>query len=230
MPHPAFAGWGLRENILRRMKPHIYIDTAGAGNRGKRPKKKVMYSVSDLDAVARDLDRIARERLPDGLLQECLAGQEGSIRNLAIQIGIRWYIRLMDRPTTTTQWNPVKSMAVALRYAKLRHHKSVDHRFYNMEELTEHNGGSRPHPHVLPPEDWPEHSRLRAVFTAIDQALDLELITPANAAVARWLLSTGQSASRLAASLKVNRSSIYQHIGRIKQALGPILPDIEVQF
>ena len=178
-----------------------------------------------------------RSRLPDGVLGGALRNHEAEIRQDAVLIQLKWYLKqhrvlaaggARKRRNRHCCWNFPKAGAYALKYAKLRYIARLSTESGNHEALTEANGGVCQLAVDLPLWRLPKAVRQAMALCGIRLAADRCLISPGNANVARLVLDEGMSVARIAARHGVTRGAIYQQLRRVGAVVPAVMDEIEV--
>lgn len=182
-----------------------------------------------------DFDEATRSRLPDGVMGGVLRNHEAEIRQEAILIQLKWFLKnhggfggVQNQRNPHFDWNFPKAAAYALRYAKLRHIARLDAECGKQEPLTEANGGAYQHGVDMPLWKLPKAIRCAMALRGIRHAADRSLISAGNAEVARLVLEEGMSVARVAARRGVTRGAIYQQLSRLRVVMPAIMAEIEV--
>ncbi|MFN4874182.1 MAG: hypothetical protein ACK40T_09165 [Akkermansiaceae bacterium] len=174
------------------------------------------------EAMATELDQIAKNKLPDGCLNGLLKGKEADIRQDALILALRWF----GRDPSDKSWIPSRSMAYALRYIKMRYardlakQQTVSIEYPELLDVIASEAKSEglvsqsSHAHAM-------------VLSAIKQAIRSGRISSTNATIVLMILNDGQSTSEIAKNLKVTRGAVYQQIKRVRDELPAILDHIE---
>jgi hypothetical protein len=194
-------------------------------------------SVGKIDRVAVAIDEATRNRLPDGVMGGALRNHEEEIRQEAVLIQLRWYLKQHQGPAAGgarkrrnrhRTWNYSKAAAYALRYAKLRFIDRLVSESGNNEPLTEANGGVCRHDADLPLWKLPKAIRHAMALCGVRHAAERGLISAGNAEVAGLVLEEGMSVARVAARRGVTRGAIYQQLRRVVEVLPTVMEEIEV--
>ena len=182
-----------------------------------------------LEQIAEELTDRARQRLPDGVLQGILRGSEEDIRQEAILLALRWYLRddCENRDKPVEAWHAARAIAGALRIIKRDAIKDL------LDEADKrHRIDPMPtricHPVMVRACDWPTPVMRDFCHQAIRIAVRDRRISPLNAAVAEAVYVDGIQVLDLAARRKVHRSSIYQHLSRAQRHLRDVIESMEV--
>lgn len=183
---------------------------------------KVTKGVS-IEALASDLDQLAKAKLPDGCLHGILKGQEPEIRQDGVLLALRWF----GKCTSNETWVPAASIAHALRFTKLRYAR----------RLSKHLGHIQINEEIIPtslaldshdttPLSAKPHAAQMAI-QAIHKATQHGRISTSNAAIVLMILEDGQTVSTMAAKLKLTRGAIYHHLNQVRAILPSIVDNIE---
>jgi hypothetical protein len=187
-----------------------------------------------LDRLAIELDSLARKFLPNGVLRGTLSNQEDEIRNDAVILALRWFLRQDEQcgipggGEPLPAWHAPREIANALRFARLRYTDLMLKGALHTEPLDELNGGSTPHPSHLLPHEWPEPITRELLCRGIRLAAGLGRISHANASIARLVYLSGVPVSTVAACRGVHRSAVNQRLRRVNRVLREILEQIEI--
>jgi len=170
----------------------------------------------DIDAVAAELDYLAKAKLKDGCLGGNLSGYEPDIRQTAILMALRWWLN--QQHGKPGDWIPKKSISYALRYSKLRHLERIERRAeYSYDDHTDLRISE--HPHRLHESDYPEHSLLCMFETILHKCLKKGSISNSNAVVARMVYFEGQTIETAASAMGRHPSAISQQLRRVRLAV-----------
>jgi Sigma-70, region 4 len=201
-----------------------------------KPSKKLGNPISDplldpdIERTAKELDTLARQRLPDGVLQGDLTGCEAEIRQDSILLALSWYLRGLrdDVYRAKYPWIPARAIAKALRIHKRDRLKALAKHLKNCSGLPSSVELSSLHPAMIRPSDWSSSTMVRVVEEAIVTALRREMISSVNALIAMEVFVCGTSVKEISEQLGMNRSNIYQHLHRTKKITKVIIDRIEV--
>lgn len=180
-------------------------------------------SNEDLDLVAGELIRLAKTRLPNHVLKGVLTGYEEDIRQDAVILALRWYLK-----NNEPDWNAPRAIAAALKYIKgdflkLRNRESKAIRRLKDDLLT-----ALSHPTQLCSSDWSDAKLKTMIQDAVRLAVKSGRISHACASIALRIYVDEISAKDLAKQLNVHRSAIYQHLKRVRREIPEIIDGIEV--
>ena len=187
--------------------------------------------------MAAAFDEATRSRLPDGVLGGVLRNHEAEIRQDAVLIQLKWYLKhhrglaaggARKRQNRHCCWNFPKAAAYALKYAKLRYIARLAIKSGNNEPLSEANGGVCQHAVDLPLWRLPKAVRQAMALCGIRLAADRRLISAGNADVARLVIEEGMPVAGVAARHGVTRGAIYQQLRRVGAVVAAVMDDIEV--
>jgi DNA-directed RNA polymerase specialized sigma24 family protein len=178
----------------------------------------------DLEMVAEELVQRAESRLPNGVMTGHLDGYEDDIRQEAVLLALKWYIKqrrgIPDHEVS--DWNPAQAICAALKYCKLdliKKNTAEQHaRAAWAHEIHKHDleGGSHT-------EEWsPAEIRL-ILEKSILQALKNGRISHANASVAIQVYVYGVQVKALAKHLNRTKGAIHQHLVRVRQEIPEIV-------
>jgi DNA-directed RNA polymerase specialized sigma24 family protein len=184
---------------------------------------EVKFHDHDLEAVAEELVELARERLPNHVMKGSLIGCEDDIRQEAILLALKWYIRkqAVEPVHERACWNAAKAICAALRYCKLnaikRHEKEQQARrlFGAIQSQSMDQGYASG--------EWSPAEIRELVEQSIQQALKDGLITHLSASIAIQIYVDGVTVKELADSLSRTTGAIHQHLTRVRQAIPEII-------
>lgn len=183
--------------------------------------------------MARELSQMASRKLRNGCLDGCIRGFEDEIRQDAILLSLRWYVRgLSDDGGTAPRvpdWNPGRAIAHSLHFTKMRYARRYNHEANGSDGILEARVICM-HPACLHESELPTAHRMEMVREGIAQAQRRKIISPGNACVAELVLCDGVSVAEAAAQTGCHRSAIYQHLTRTRAALRMIIGNIEIPF
>lgn len=181
-----------------------------------------------LNEAAEELFRLAHERLPDHVLQGALTGHEEDIRQDAILMALRWFLRAEgDSDHSRKPWCSPRAIAAALRFVKLDYVSALKRQAMTLQSMPT-NPPITLHPVRLAPCDWPTPALQTMIQEAIKIALKDGRISHVNAGIALRVFVDLIPVRELAEQLKVHRSNIYQHLSRVRREIPDILSGIEV--
>ncbi|MEY4568763.1 MAG: hypothetical protein RLZZ398_202 [Verrucomicrobiota bacterium] len=187
-----------------------------------------------LDQVAGQLDELARLKLRDGRLDGILRGHEADIRQESILLALDWYVRGQPQDSIgggAAEWNAPKGIAAAMKFIRRRFVDVLKKQPANSSvSITEFDLGSVMHPSDIPAHEWPAHQAREMVRKGISKALKNGHISHSNATVARMVICDAEGTKVVAQRLKCHRSNVNQHVSKVRDALGPMMDDIEVPF
>ena len=201
-----------------------------------KPSKKKGETISDplldpdIERTAKELDTLARQRLPDGVFQGDLTGCEAEIRQDSILLALSWYMRGLkdDAHRAKYPWIPSRALAKALRVHKRDRLKALDKNRKRSCGIPSADEPISLHPAMVRPSDWSASTMVRVVEEAIVTALRRDQISSVNALIAMEVFVSGTSAKEISKHLGMNRSNIYQHLHRTKKVTKEIIDRIEV--
>jgi hypothetical protein len=197
-------------------------------------KQRKSYSDSlidpDIERTAKDLDTLARQRLPDGVLPPALRGSEAEIRQDAILLALKWYSRCLHDEAYRIKypWIPARALAKALRAQKRDRFKELDKKIKTSNYLPSADEPTSLHPAMIRPSDWSSSTMVRVMEEAIVTALRRDQISAVNAFIAMEVFVSGASINEIAKRLGMHRSNIYQHLHRTKKITEKNIHWIEV--
>lgn len=179
----------------------------------------------NFEAMATELDQLAKTKLPDGCLDGLLRGHEAEIRQDAVLLSLRWFARNLNQGG----WISARSLAYALRYIKMRYARDLSKKLNSlvivgadptlldliaMESHTERPMSTRSHASAM-------------VLQAIAQAKQSGRISATNADIVLMVLEDGQTVAQVAEKRQLTRGAVYQQINRVRATLPAILDQIE---
>ncbi len=180
-------------------------------------------SNEDLDCVAEELIRLAKSRLPNHILKGVLAGYEEDIRQDAVLLALRWYLR-NDEP----DWNIPRAIAAALKYIKGDLLKLRNRESKTMRRMKDDLPTALSHPTQLCSSDWSDAQLKTMIQKAVRLAVKSGRISHACASISLRIYVDEISVKDLAKQLNVHRSAIYQHLKRVRREIPDIVDGIEV--
>jgi len=188
-----------------------------------------------LSSLAVAIENECRLRLRDGSLRGLLQSQEAEIRQVACLNLLRNFLqgnrRLID---ATAEGNESsisielsKSVFAALRFSKLQLARSLSLEASRSVEFRESHGGACQHPSQSHFFGLPQEIRRELTLASVRIAVERGVLSKSNASIARMIVVEGLSASKIAETLSLSRSAVYQQITRIKKYLPEILERME---
>jgi hypothetical protein len=203
-----------------------------------KPSKKHDKPISDpfldpdIERTAKELDTLARQRLPDGVFQGDLTGSEAEIRQDGILLALSWYLRCLKDPDHQAKypWIPARALAEALRVQKRDRLKALDKDRRAFSSLPPANEYTSLHPAMVRPSDWSASTMVRVMEESIVTALRRNQISFVNALIAMEVFVSGTRANEIAKHLGMHRSNVYQHLQRTKRITTEIIDRIEVSL
>lgn len=223
-----------KEEPLGDMKKHTRVKPPRSTKYRKSFNQSPIRGGQDLNHLANEMHALAHKFLRDGVLQGTLSGQEGEIRNDAVLLALEWFVKSsnpMDMKASGAPrqpWHLPRALAAALKVVKLRHARLLTNAMLDTEPLNEMNGGSTPHYSDIAQQDWPEAVKQEVLRRGINAAVVSGRITHANACIARLVFIKYMPVSHVAERRNVDRSAIYQHLWRVRDAMPEILETVEV--
>lgn len=200
-------------------------------NPPKNHNKSISAPLSDpdLDRIAGELDTLARQRLPDRVLQGHLAGYEDEIRQDAIILALTWYLRNRADEALRVKypWHAPRALAMALKIQKRDRLKALGKNL-NMRTISMTDSKAPLHPALKRPCEWSASTMDTMVREAIRIALKRGQITHANAAIALEVLVEGVPVLEIADRLGTHRSNIYQRMNRVRRKTADIIERMEI--
>ena len=214
------------------MKPHKRKPSQS------KPSKKHDKPISDplidpdIERIAKDLDTLARQRLPDGVFKGDLTGCEAEIRQDSILLALSWYLRCLKDPDQHAKypWIPARALAKALRVQKRDRLKALEKDRKGFSGLPPVNEPTSPHPAMVRPSDWSSSTMVCVVEEAIVTALRRNQISFVNALIAMEVFVVGTRVIDIAKHLGMHRSNVYQHLHRTRRITAEIIDQIEVSL
>lgn len=210
-----------RRNIRWCMKAHLHKRTKFTpSNTNPHEDKSPDH---DLDSVAEELVELARTRLPDHVMKGSLKGCEDDIRQEAVLLAMKWYIRQRsgDPAQERTCWNSAQAICAALRYCKLnaiKRHKKEQQARRSLGAIQSHHAD-----HGAAAEEWSPAEIRELLERSIQQALQSGLISHLNASIAIQVYIEGVTVKELADYLSRSTGAIHQHLTRVRQAVPGII-------
>jgi hypothetical protein len=203
-----------------------------------KPSKKHGKPISDplidpdIEHIAKDLDTLARQRLPDGVFQGDLTGREAEIRQDSILLALSWYLRCLQDEAYRVKypWIPARALAKALRIQKRDRLKELDKNRKGSVGMPSSDAPTSLHPAMIRSSDWSASTMARVMEEAIVTALRRNQISFVNALIAMEVFVAGTRANEIAKHLGMHRSNVYQHLLRTKRATTEIIDRIEVSL
>lgn len=179
----------------------------------------------DLDVVAEDLLNLAKSKLPDHVITGVLKGDEQDIRQEAVLLAMKWYVKQWsEKPhKAESSWNAAQAICAALRYKKQdyikrnnKEQKTIASLSAQQNHMSQDAGGKSR-------DEW-SPAEIKTVLTrSIETALKRGLISHANATVALQVYVDGKTVTDLAKQLNRTKSAIYQHLNRVRTAIPEII-------
>lgn len=200
-------------------------------NRKSDERKPFTNEPSDnLDRMAEELVSYADNKLRPGGLPPQLYGAEDDIKQEAVLLALRWYVKHQRNPDKESEpWNAPRSLAIALRFIKRRALKKIKKspktvHIQNALDVT------LDHPINLHIYQYPVDLMRATVAKALSITLKSGAISHTNHVVARLVLIQNLSVSAAGLQLGLTRSAIYQHLKRVRQSIRPLIDEIEVPY
>jgi hypothetical protein len=183
----------------------------------------------DIERIARELDTLARQRLPDGVFQGELASCEAEIRQDSILLALSWYMRYLtdEEHRAKYPWIPARALAHALKIQKRDRLKGLGKERGNSSGMPPMDQQVSLHPAMVRPSDWSASTIEPIVTEAIQTALRRGHISMVNALIAMEVFVAGVSAKEVADRLGMHRSNVYQHLQRTRRITADIIGRIE---
>lgn len=183
----------------------------------------------DIERIARELDTLARQRLPDGVFRGELASCEAEIRQDSILLALSWYMRYLtdEEHRANYPWIPARALAHALKIQKRDRLKALGKERGNSSGMPPMDQQASLHPAMVRPSDWSASTIEPIVTEAIHTALLRGDISMVNALIAMEVFVAGVSAKEVADRLGMHRSNVYQHLQRTRRITADIIGRIE---
>lgn len=195
-------------------------------------KKARQVGFEDPDRIAEELERLARQHLPDRVLQGVMTGHEADIRQDATLLALGWYLR--NESSLPTQaghaWHAPRAIAGALKIIKRDYIKSLKGEEEALHEMLPHVTATACHPVMIRSRNWPTSTMRHLARKAIRIALRKGKISSLNAAIAMEVLVDGVPVAEIATRCQVHRSNIYQHLTRARLHIPAIIERLEVSL
>jgi hypothetical protein len=214
------------------MIKHHYIKRNSLANIKSTDESINRESKDKLNIIAEELVTLARSRLPNHVLRGALSGREDDIRQEAILLAYSWYLRQEKPPdpSAVLEWHAPRAIAAALRIQKLESLRQITRENLKLQAYEEGHATTKLHPTLVHSSEWSASVKRLLLRRAIKQALQCGRISHANAGVTLRVLVVQVAVKTLADQLKVHRSTIYQHMTRVRRVLPDIMVDIEVPY
>lgn len=209
------------------MKIHHPKKTKSAASKTNTNQVKAHCLDDDLEKVAEELVDLARSRLPNGVMLGILYGSEEDIRQEAVLLALKWYIRGRTEETGSQEWdwNAPRAICSALRYSKLnaigRHSQEQQARASWAKEYHQDHINDGLHR-----DEWSPAEIRQVIEKSIQQALKSGLISHANASIAIQIYIDGVTVVDLAERLNRTAGAIYQQLARVRQVIPEIIESI----
>jgi hypothetical protein len=184
----------------------------------------------DLEKMAEELALYAEQKMRPGVLQGLLFGAEDDIKQEAVMLALRWYVKHKRNLNKDPEpWNAPRSLAIALRFIKRRFLRKIQKspQTIYINDVPE---GVLDHPSNLQQYEWPADRMRTAVERALSMTLKSGTISHANHVVARLVLIHNLSVSAAGLQLGLTRSAIYQHLKRVNKSIKPLIDQIEAPY
>jgi hypothetical protein len=184
----------------------------------------------DLENMANELVSYADQKMRTGVLQGLLFGAEDDIKQEAVMLALRWYVKHKRNLNKDSEpWNAPRSLAIALRFIKRRYLWKIQKSPQTIH-INDAPEGILDHPSNLQQYEWPADRMRTAVEKALSMTLKSGTISHANHVVARLVLIQNLSVSAAGLQLGLTRSAIYQHLKRVNKSIRPLIDQIEVPY
>lgn len=212
----------MKAHYKKTLKPHT--------SNQHRASVKDADCEEELNLVAGELVELARKRLPDRVLGGVLTGLEADVRQDAILLALSWYIRQRGKSPVPPEypWLAPRAIAAALKIQKRDYLKQRKRELTAMKSIAEDKEATIIHPALKHACDWPSPAIRTMIGEAIRVALKFGRISHANASIALEVYANQTSVRTMAERLKVHRSSINQHLSRVRREIPDIIERIEV--
>lgn len=195
-------------------------------------KKARQVGFEDPDRITEELERLARQHLPDRVLQGVMTGHEADIRQDAILLALGWYLRNESSPPIQAghTWHAARAIAGALKIIKRDYIKSLKGVEEALHAMLPHVPATTCHPVMIRCRDWPTSTMRTLTKKAIRIAHRTGRITSLNAAIAIEVFINGIQVIEIAKRFNVHRSNIYQHLSRVRRHIPEIINELEVSL
>lgn len=177
----------------------------------------------ELERIAEKLLALARSQLPDRVMRGILQGCEDDVRQEAILLALKWYIKhqAKNQDSEFTDWNAAQAICMALKYRKLDMIKKIAKEQQARRLLASmHVDSQAAH---WPAEKWSPAEIRQILEESIQQALKSGLISHANASIAILVYVEGVSVKDLATNLNRTKGAIHQQLNRVRKAIPGII-------
>ncbi len=200
-------------------------------NRKSDKSKSYSNELSDdLERMAEELALYAEQKMRPGVLQGVLRGAEDDIRQEAVILALRWYVKHKRNLNKDTEpWNAPRSLAIALRFIKRRFLQKIQ-KSPKTIQINDAPEGILDHPSNLQHYEWPADRMRTAVERALSMTLKSGTISHSNHVVAHLVLIQNLSVSAAGLQLGLTRSAIYQQLKKINKSIRPLIDQIEVPY
>lgn len=177
----------------------------------------------DLERIAEELLALARLQLPDRVMRGILQGCEDDVRQEAVLLALKWYIKhqAKNQDSEITGWNAAQAICMALKYRKLDMIKMIAKEQQARRSLASMQGYSQAV--EWPTDKWSPTEIRQILEKSIQQALKSGLISHANASIAILFYVEGVSVKDLATNLNRTKGAIHQQLNRVKMAIPGII-------
>lgn len=184
---------------------------------------------NNIELIAIELDKLARQRLPDGVLQGKIKGYEAEIRQDAILLALEWYLRHSTDEYYREKhpWIPARALAHALKIQKRDYLKAIEREQKESIGMPIIDPPASLHPSLLSSADWSASTIESVLIKSIKIAQRSGKISLVNALIARLVLIHNASVSVIALRLEMGRSNVYQHLHRTRKIIIEIIEQIE---
>lgn len=193
--------------------------------------------LEDIEQVATELDRIARKRLPDGVIKQgVLSGYEAEIRQEALIMAVDGFLQgntgyqasSAERDEVAISTAMERCMAITLQITKRRMASRLSRSQSKESQLTETNGGTRQHPSQCRPCDWPPDVKANVIMRSVVMAVNQGKLSVSNATIVSMVCERGMGVEDVAETWKVSRSAVYQQIQRVRRVIPDIIDQVDI--
>ena len=200
-------------------------------NPPKKHRKSIIDPVigPDLESIAGELDTLARQRLPDGVLQGNLTGYEEEIRQDSILSALTRYLlhNVEAKNQVKHPWHPARALAAALKIQKRDYLKVMAKERKRSSAFSIPDETPSLHLALKRPSDWSTSVIEVVVRESIVIAMRRGQITITHALIAIVVIVIGVPVREIAGCLGMNRRKIYQQLHRTWKIIKDIMDRVE---
>lgn len=187
----------------------------------------------ELNRVATELNLLARTFLRDGVLGGILVCLEDDIRQDAILLALKWFMKGNFSPAAEGEcppmpWHSARAMAAALKFTKLRYSKRLHKEAERKAGVDQDCDEGCPHYFDLKPNEWPEATVRELIRQAIHSVVRSGRVSQTNGCIALLVFHDGESVIQIAKRRGVHRTAINQRLVRVRRELKSIVGTIEM--